>query len=239
AAGLALALWAAPLLSQSNAPIYPSYDGWVPNEDGSFTLVFGYHSENSVPVTVPAGPDNGFVPGPDDRGQPVVLQPGRHRNACLIVVGPEFEGKNLQWRIGWAGKTVATTERGGPDPLYRIEEINAAYRLAREIDTSQVERGVCINTPPTVFLRGEVEAEVGAPAPIQAFVNDDGLPRGSTLSIGWKKLSGPGEVTFRDGSTAAPTAIFAAAGEYEIEVTASDGVESRSSSLRVRVSPGS
>ena len=142
AATLAAATWAQP-----TRPIYPVYEGYVPNDDGTAVLVFGYYNHNAVAVEVPAGEANGFDPGPADRGQPTVFEPGRHRNVCLVVLPADYEG-NLSWSVTVGENTEKTTERGGIDTLYLIENISMAYRRAKQIDTSSAERGVCLKPQP-------------------------------------------------------------------------------------------
>ncbi len=142
AVSLASATWAQP-----NRPIYPVYEGYVLNEDGTAVLVFGYYSHNAVAVEIPAGEANGFDPGPADRGQPTVFEPGRQRNVCLIVLPEDHEG-NLAWTLIWAGQEQTTSERGGVDPLYLIENISMAYHRAKQIDTATTERGVCVEPEP-------------------------------------------------------------------------------------------
>ena len=139
---LAPAAWAQP-----TRPIYPVYEGYVPNDDGTAVLVFGYFNHNSVAVEIPAGEENGFDPGPADRGQPTVFEPGRQRNVCLIVLPADHEG-NLSWSVTVAGNTGKTTERGGIDTLYLIENISMAYHLARRVDTATAEHGVCVEPEP-------------------------------------------------------------------------------------------
>ena len=95
----------------------------------------------------PAGDENGFDPGPADRGQPTVFEPGRQRNVCLIVLPADHEG-NLSWSVTVAGNTGKTTERGGIDTLYLIENISMAYHLARRVDTATAEHGVCVEAKP-------------------------------------------------------------------------------------------
>ena len=138
AVALASATWAQP-----NRPIYPVYEGYVSNEDGTAVLVFGYYNHNSVAVEIPAGEANGFDPGPADRGQPTVFEPGRQRNVCFVVLPSDHEG-NLQWTVTSGEHTGQTTERGGIDTLYLIENISMAYHLARRVDTATAERGVCV-----------------------------------------------------------------------------------------------
>ena len=76
----ALFLWALILFSgnaaaqsqssyDSGRGISPAYEGWVLNDDGSYTLLFGYMNENwKQELNVPIGPENSFSPGPAERG---------------------------------------------------------------------------------------------------------------------------------------------------------------------------
>src|SRR5687767_5079010 len=105
---VALAL-SVPTAAQLNQPIYPAYDGFVQNPDGSYTLSFRYFSHNAEPVTIPAGDQNGFSPGPGDRHQPITFKPGDWRFQCVMVVGKEFDGK-LKWTLSYGGTTTGTSE---------------------------------------------------------------------------------------------------------------------------------
>ena len=136
-----------PAEAQPNRPIYPVYEGWVPNDDGTAVLVFGYYNHNSVAVEIPAGEANRFEPAPADRGQPTVFEPGRQRNVCFVVLPADHEG-NLAWTLTWGESTQTTTERGGLDQLYLIENISRAYHRARRIDTASAPRGVCVDPEP-------------------------------------------------------------------------------------------
>src|SRR5215470_13422873 len=58
--------------------VVPSFDGWIKNPDGTFTLVFGYMNRNyEEELSIPAGPDNKIEPGPADQGQPTYFTPRR------------------------------------------------------------------------------------------------------------------------------------------------------------------
>ena len=51
--------------------VEPAYEGWWENDDGSFSLVFGYHNENwEEELDITVGEGNFFSPGEADRGQP-------------------------------------------------------------------------------------------------------------------------------------------------------------------------
>ena len=77
-------------------------------------------------------------------------------------------------------------------------------------------------------------AKVGADLPINGHVEDDGLPRGSKVVAAWKKVSGPGDVTFSDAASGPTRAKFSAPGAYVIELSATDG--EKTNNLRINVS---
>ena len=66
--------------------------------------------------------------------------------------------------------------------------------------------------------------------------SDDNLPLGSTLSVSWSKVSGPGSVVFVNANSLNATATFLAAGSYVLMLTANDGALSSSSNVTVTVS---
>ncbi len=224
----AAATWAGPLVSQAaaqrNQPVYPAYDGYIKNADGSYTLAFAYFNHNAEPVTIQPGPDNSFGPGPADRQQPVTFRTGHQRFQCIMVLGAEFDGK-LRWTLAYAGTTTGTSENMLQSNWYLVE---GAAELAK-IDFAKVPRGVCLNRAPTVRVLGlgrgrgvpTMTASLKEPLNLFGSVADEGLPRSGKLTSGWKQLSGPGTVTFAPLS-ARTRATFSAPGTYQLELTASD-----------------
>jgi hypothetical protein len=223
--------------AQRNQPVYPAYDGYVKNPDGSYTLAFGYFSHNAETVTVPAGPDNVFAPEPGDRQQPTVFKPGHWRFQCVMVVGPDFGGR-LRWTLTYAGTTTGTSERMLQSNWNLVE---GSADLGR-IEFAAVPKGVCLNRAPNVRLlgttprKGEVSIDATMSEELHLFgsVHDEGLPRGRELTIEWKVLKGPGRVRFSNHRAARTRATFSAPGTYELELSATDS--ELSSSLRVIVS---
>jgi PKD repeat protein len=52
---------------------------------------------------------------------------------------------------------------------------------------------------------------------------DDGLPSGSSLTVSWSKVSGPGTVVFVNANSLNASATFSTAGTYTLRLTANDG----------------
>jgi hypothetical protein len=238
--------------AQQNQPIYPAYDGFLKNPDGSYTLSFRYFSHNSDTVTIAPGENNSFAPAPADRQQPTVFRPGDWRFQCVMVVGPEFDGK-LKWTLTYAGTTTGTSEHMLQSNWNLVE---GAEDLKR-IDYAKVPRGVCLNRPPEVRVLGSVgargavgggrergrgatptlavTASVGERFSLFGSVHDEGLPRNGKLTSGWKQVSGPGKVTFENASAARTRATFSAPGAYELELTANDSQLTASTRVIVNV----
>jgi hypothetical protein len=232
--------WLTGLPAQQNQPIYPAYDGFLKNPDGSYTIAFAYFSHNADVVRVPPGVNNSFAPGPGDRMQPTTFKPGHWRFQCVMVVGPDFDGK-MKWTLTHAGVTTGTSERMLQSNWNLVEGAPALSK----IDYARVPKGVCLNRPPAVRVLG-VTARPNSPPPtltvalkeelnLFGSAHDEGLPRGKDLVVEWKLLKGPGTVTFTIPGSARTKATFSAPGVYELELSASDSEFTERTFLNVTV----
>jgi hypothetical protein len=251
----------------SNQPIYLQYDGYVRNPEAkTITFSFGYWNMNHTDIKLQPGPENAFTPGPADRMQPITLTAGRHRFACTIVLPDDFKGE-LRWQVTYNGKTYSSTEKI-MNSLYELE-LSSARRAMAGIDPKTAPRNVCANHAPSVTVGAAAGRGAGggdaagvpdvgddtagaAETPtasmtvtsdqelnIPAQVQDDDLPRGRTLTMSWKKVSGPGTVTFTSTTTATTRARFSAVGSYRLSLSATDGDRTTETPVNVTVNaPG-
>jgi hypothetical protein len=155
----------------------PGYEGWEPNEDGSFNLVFGYMNRNWLEeLDVPVGPDNNISPGPADQGQPTHFLPRRNRYVFKVRVPADFGDQELVWTLTTQGKTEAA-----------YGTLRLDYRLDAMVimsETGSIGAGFTTeesraNTPPTMTLVGDPvrRVSVGQPVTLVARITDDDLPR--------------------------------------------------------------
>ena len=157
-AAAALALAAAPVAAQSrDAPIphdtgqsiNPVFEGWYPNDDGTFTLSFGYFNRNyETALDIPVGPHNRFEPGPADRGQPTHLLPRRQTGIFTVVVPADFSNQTLSWSLTAGGETHAVP--GHIRPEWQIDAMH------------EVTSG---NHPPVVTFTGLRWRDLMGPTP--------------------------------------------------------------------------
>ena len=86
--------------------IAPVYEGWEPNADGSFDVIFGYFNRNwNEWIDVPAGLANSIDSGGPDQGQPTHFLPRRNRFIFRIRVPKDFGNRELVWTLASHGKT--------------------------------------------------------------------------------------------------------------------------------------
>ncbi len=78
------------------------------------------------------------------------------------------------------------------------------------------------NQPPVVNAGPNQAAYYPSTVTLSGTATDDGLPLGSTLTVQWTQVSGPGSATFANPSSAATTVTFSQPGTYVLQLSAND-----------------
>lgn len=167
---------AAQLTYTSGQTISPAYEGFEVNPDGSYSLVFGYMNRNWLEeMDVPLGEDNFFSPGPADRGQPTHFLPRRNRFTFKVRVPADFGDQELVWTLTTRGETKMAYGSLRQDLL--IDNIVVASETGA-LGAGRSDPETRSNTPPQIMIDGSrtVNARVGQPVTLTAWVTDDGLP---------------------------------------------------------------
>jgi hypothetical protein len=161
----------------SGQPVWPAFEGWERNDDGSASLVFGYMNDNwQEEFDVPVGPENSIEPGGPDRGQPTHFQPRRNRFIFRVRVPKDWGDKEMVWSLTTHG--IARKAYGSLRTDLLIENIDIMSETgALGAGTSNPE--IRADKPPTITLVGpqSLTATVGKPLTLTAIVTDDGVPR--------------------------------------------------------------
>ncbi len=109
----------------------------------------------------------------------------------------------------------------------------AVPALRGEIKFNAGATDTSTNQPPGVYAGADSVATLGRQLSLSGAVTDDGLP--GAVTITWSQLSGPGVATFANPASVQTTVTFSAAGQYVLQLAASDGQLSATSSLNVNV----
>ena len=243
----------------SGQDVQPSYDGWLRNADGTFTMVFGYLNRNyKEELSIPAGPDNKLEPGNPDQGQPTYFLPRRQAFIFKVHVPKDWgEQKELVWTITANGRTEKAFGQLTPE-----EEITERIIMTRGGLTSGEDDP---NQPPSITIAPTGTASVGNPFMLIANVTDDGLPKprvvsaqrvtassgqsngsgarpAGRLTVTWAEYRGPAKVGFESAGPipvnegeASTNARFARPGIYVLRATANDGQLSTRTDVTITV----
>jgi hypothetical protein len=178
--------------------VSPAFEGWWPNDDGTYTLFFGYMNSNwEQEFDIPIGPDNYFVytqparlddlerdaydGSSADQGQPTHFYPRRNPFLFTIRVPRDFATTELVWTLTSRGKVHRAYASLAKD--YRIDpqvistEVGGAF--------GSLSDALRTNIPPEIEVEGEPErrVRVGQPLALAVVANDpDNLPARSARS---------------------------------------------------------
>src|SRR5580700_11686387 len=141
----------------SGQSVSPAFEGWWPNEDGSFTMFFGYMNSNwQQEFDIPVGPDNGIEPGGPDQGQPTHFFPRRNPFLFTIRVPKDFGSKELVWTITANGKTEHAYASLKTD--YQIDKQVISTEVGGDFGSLRDE--LRTNIPPELKVAGETQRTV-------------------------------------------------------------------------------
>jgi hypothetical protein len=161
---------------KDNDNITPVYEGWLPNADGSFELVFGYmNREWESETSIPLGAANTMDPGGPDHGQPTNFFPRRNRFVFKVHVPKDFGTNEIVWTL---------TSKGRTEKAYGT--LKNDYVLDDTVIMSNIGAGGALSTtpdmvgnkPPVLNIEGSKirTAKVGEPLAFAAVATDDGKP---------------------------------------------------------------
>ena len=161
----------------SGQPVWPAFEGFEKNDDGSFSFVFGYMSDNwAEEIDVPIGPGNNIEPGGPDRGQPTHFLPRRNRFIFRVRVPADFVNKEMVWTLATQGKTQKAYASLKADSLIdNIDIMSETGALGAGASNPEIRA----DKPPVVTIEGGKTrtANVGQPLTLVVTVKDDGVPR--------------------------------------------------------------
>ena len=235
-------------LKDSGSNVYPAFEGWYKNDDGTFTLLIGYFNRNKKEILdVPIGPENKIEPGGPDQGQPTHFEVGRGWATIAIKVPKDFGDKKVIWTLTANGKTVSVPF--GIVKGYQVEPFLDAAMGNKPPVIRFSEGGPALTGPPPPLAQANViSGAVGENVAIKYWITDDGAEETPTAAGGGDaaaaaanprarrprvttvltKYRGPGEIKFADSTPAIEkdivntTATFSLPGEYYIRIEGND-----------------
>lgn len=221
----------APILPKGDE-VAPFFEGWYRNDDGTFTLSFGFFNLNTEQILdIPVGADNFVEPAEFDGMQPThfPVRPRRDRGVFSVTVPASYgDGEQtVVWTITANGYTNATPGRVGVTALqldYGPRAMGSVPPLARfSPDGPQGQHVQGVWSEPRT-------AKVGEPLPLTLWTEEvsvrapeDMVNATVNVAVTWFKHQGPAAAVSFDpvrivveggsGETAT-SAVFSEPGEY-------------------------
>lgn len=180
------------LMYLSGQLVTPAFEGWWPNDDGTYKLFFGYMNSNwEEEFVIPIGQDNYFAltepgglddlehgayaPGAADQGQPTHFYPRRNPFLFTVDVPADFGDTELVWTLRSHGLTRRAYGSLAPD--YRIDPQVISTEVGG--DFGSLRDALRTNIPPTIEVEGGLTrtVRVGEPLMLKVHAEDpDDLP---------------------------------------------------------------
>lgn len=177
-------------LREQNAS--PAYEGWWPNEDGTYKLFFGYMNTNwEEQFDIPIGAENyfshveegelddlsksGYDFSDADQGQPTHFYPRRNPFLFTIDVPADFGDREMVWTLVTRG--LVARAHGTLKPDYRIDPQVISTEVGGNYGS--LSDALRTNIPPELRVEGESfrTVQVGQPLSLAVRASDpDNLP---------------------------------------------------------------
>ncbi len=167
-----------------------------------------------------------------------VTDDGQPPGSSLSVNWIKASGPGI---VTFANANAAATSASFSVPgtyMLRLAADDTEYSSYADVTVIVNPAPVQINQPPAVDPGPNQTIELPADTvTLNGTATDDGLPAGSTLTITWSQVSGPGTVTFGNANSAVTSAQFSAVGSYVLRLNASDGAYLVSADVGVILRP--
>jgi hypothetical protein len=222
--------------------VSPTYDGWMQNPDGSYTMFFGYFNRNTQEqFDVPIGPENNIDGG--DRGQPTHFYPDRKWWVFTVVVPKDWpKDRRLVWTLTTHGKT--NQAKGWLQSEWEVDRGVIAKNAGRDpslMTAGTNERDIDHqNTAPVITGSTAQTINLSDTLTLTATATDDGRPKplseattSEGLRLRWLQYRGPATVrvepeimtgrVYGKPATFESKVKFTVPGVYQFRALASDG----------------
>ena len=205
--------WPLQPISANNHILAPFMEGWYENEDGTYTISFGYSNSNLDTLYIPVGENNSIEPAQFSGMQPTVFLPGHQRGIFAVTLPASMRDTDVWWTITKANGDVTRVPGRIGSVAYQLDwhpRPHGGLPPSVSFDSqSDVGRG-----PPGIMLERTLTVAVGSPLTLSVNTTDpserdpdDFRSANVPLRVVWSQLQGPGRVEFtRHESNALPEA---------------------------------
>jgi hypothetical protein len=177
-------------------------EGWYANEDGTFSISFGYLNANEDTLMIPLGEGNFLDPAEFDGMQPTIFYPGHHRGIFTVTLPAVMEDQDVWWTLRKANGDVTTVPGRVSSNAYQLDWYPRPHGTLPPSVSFDSQSGVG-RGPPGILAERTQTVSVGSPVTLSVNARDpserdpdDFRSAEVPLRVIWSQLQGPGLVEF-------------------------------------------
>jgi MYXO-CTERM domain-containing protein len=189
--------------SPGNRTLAPFMEGWYANEDGTFSISFGFLNANSDTIRIPLGPDNFIEPAQFDGMQPTVFVPGHPRGLFAVNLPAAMEDTDVWWTLRKANGEVTRVPGRIGAVAYQLDWYPRPHGSMHPLVSFDSQSGEGRGPPGLMAERTET-VSVGSPLTLSINTRDPSerdredfrFREAIALRVVWSHLQGPGSVEY-------------------------------------------
>ena len=192
---------------QPNAPgnrtLAPFMEGWYPNEDGTYSISFGYLNANEDTLMIPLGEGNFLDPAEFDGMQPTIFYPGHHRGIFTVTLPAEMEDQDVWWTLTKENGDVTRVPGRVSSNAYELDwfarphgSLPPSVSFDSQSGVGRGPPGILAERTQTVSVGSPLTLSVNATDPSERDSEDFRFAETIPLRVIWSQLQGPGLVEF-------------------------------------------
>lgn len=160
--------------------VAPMFNGWIANENGSTTYIFGFANRNTVElVDIPLGPNNRLEPAQFDGAQPTHFPSYsrggfvgiQERGVFAVTIPAEMKGTEVVWTLTHAGHSYSVPARA-TSTAYEMSRAPAAFGSLSPAIRFDISGAESVDREGIRAQR--ISASVGKPVTLSAYIQDRG-----------------------------------------------------------------
>ncbi len=194
--------WPLQPVSSNNHILAPFMEGWYENEDGTYTISFGYSNANVDTLYIPVGENNSIEPAQFSGMQPTVFIPGHHRGIFAVTLPASMKDTDVWWTLTKANGDVTRVPGRTSSIAYELDWVPRPHGGLPPSVSFDSQSGVG-RGPPGIMLERTQSVAVGSPLTLSVDAMDpserdpdDDRSQDVPLRVVWSQLQGPGRVEF-------------------------------------------
>ena len=189
--------------SPGNRVLAPFMEGWYANEDGTFSISFGYLNANQDTLRIPLGPDNFIEPAQFDGMQPTVFVPGHPRGLFTVTLPAVMEDTDVWWTLRKANGDVTRVPGRVTASAYQLDwaprphgSLPPSVSFDSQSGVGRGPPGIMAERTQTVAVGSPLTLSVNTTDPSERDSEDFRFREAIALRVVWSQLQGPGRVEY-------------------------------------------